>query len=165
MKIPVTAETGLQKLGDMMMLPLMYFLQLNLFETPQRTHFWNNTKFPIESLHWLDGDRLVSVPADETAVRRWLGYIPIFHMPIFGGWKRYVVIAPVIPCDEWFVGWIAGDTAGISNITLHTSVRLLQGSGPAQFFGADSEGQQIALRIVGYGQVGVRSEFSALPLL
>lgn len=165
MKISISSETKLQKFGDVCMIPIMYFLQMNLFETPQRTHFWNNTKFPTASFHWLEADDLVSVPGDTAAVRRWFGYVPIFHMPIFGGWKKYVVIAPTDPIAEWYVGWVAGDTAGVSNIKLSTPVRLLLGSGPAQFFGADKFGQQIKLKTIGFGEVGRRSEFSSFPLL
>ncbi len=165
MKIPVVRESLWQVTADYLMLPIMYFLQLNLFESPQRTHFWNNTKMPIQSVHWLRSDAVVSVEADTTAKRRWFGPIPLFHMPIFGGWKQYVVIAPQVPQNEWYIGWLAGDVAGVSHITLSGSVRLLLGSGPAQFFGVNEHGEQIMLQEVGRGEVGVRSEHSALPLL
>lgn len=165
MKISVRTESKLQTIADNLMLPVMYILQWNTFEAPQRTHFWNNTKLPIESMSGLDSQAMVSVEADTTARRRWLGYIPLFHMPIFGGWKKYAVIAPRVPQDTWFVGWLAGDTAGVSHIQLDGPVRLLLGSGPAHFFGSNEHGEQIALQMIGQGSVGVRSEFSRLPLL
>jgi hypothetical protein len=119
----------------------------------------------LEDLHWLEAEKLASVPGDVQAVRRWFGFVPIFHMPLFGGWKKYVVVAPAGSESSWFVGWIAGDTVGISRVLLHTPVRLLLGSGPAQFFALTDEGRQINLEIIGYGEIGVRSHLSKLPLL
>ncbi len=165
MKFPVTPSTWCEVLGDILMTPVMYLLQGNFFESPQRTHFWNNTKLPIAELSWIDASMMVSVTSDRKAVRRWFGLVPIFHMPIFGGWKEYVVVEPVVPQPEWYVGWIAGDVAGISHIQLNGQVRLLLGPGPAQFFGADGHGNQIPLRICGYGTLGTRSPYSGVTLL
>lgn len=143
----------------------MYFLQGNLFEIPQRTHFWNNTKFPNEAIRHLDVSMLVSVEGDRAAVQRWLGIVPVFHMPIFGGWKKYAVIKPVVPQDIWFVGWVVGDALGLSHIPLQHQVRLLQGNGSAQFFAVNEHGEQIQLQLVGYGEVGKRGDFNKVPLL
>ncbi len=165
MKLPVASESRLEILLDYLMLPIMYILQWNFFETPQRTHFWNNTKLAILGTHALDSTSMISVPGDSTATQRWLGYVPIFHMPIFGGWKEYVVIAPHVDQDVWFVGWLVGDTAGISRVTLRSPVRLLLGSSPAHFFGLNEHGEQIVIREIGRGTIGKRGQFSKYPLL
>ena len=158
-------ESLLQKIADALMLPLMYILQFNLREVPQRTHVWNNTKHANDSVRHLDPAAIISIEGDTDAVRRWLGPLPIFHMPIIGGWKQFIVLEPTVPQDEWYVGWLAGDTLGVSHIALRDKVRLLQGQGTAQFFGVNEHGEQISLRLVGRGQVGKACEFSRIPLL
>ncbi len=158
-------ESWLEKIGDYLMLPLMYLLQVNIFESPQRTHFWNNTKYTSEHVRLLDSRFFVSVAGVARSVRRWLWYLPLFHMPIVGGWREYVVLAPAVPQDQWYVGWIAGDALGISHIKLKDQVRLLRGDGPVQFFGLNEHGEQIVLHLIGEGIIGKRSEFSSVPLL
>jgi hypothetical protein len=158
-------ESWLEKIGDALMLPLMYLLQMNIREVPQRTHFWNNTKYPNDAVRHLDADAIISIPGDAIASRRWFGPLPIFHMPIIGGWKKFVVLEPTVPQDQWYIGWIAGDTLGVSHITLRAEVRVLQGPGAAQFFGQNEHGEQIQLRQVGVGEVGRAGEFSHVPLL
>lgn len=165
MEIKVAPESFLCKVADYLMLPVMYLLQGTLREVPQRTHFWNNTKYPNSSLRHLQAEMLISVPGDEQARKRWLGPVPLFHMPFFGGWKNFVVIAPKVNQDIWYIGWVVGDTLGISNISLSDGVRLLQGPSPAQFFGLNEHSEQIQLEILGMGKLGTNHKFSNIPLL
>jgi len=147
------------------MLPLMYLLQGNVRELPQRTHRWNNLKVSLATLSFLEAKLMASCEADAVALPRWLGFLPVFHLPIVGGWKQFVVIRPVSKQSVWFVGWVAGDTAGISQIPLRSSVRLLKGPGPAQFFGLDGQGSQIALQVCGDGVIGKAGSYRHIPLL
>jgi hypothetical protein len=101
MKIPVRSESLFATVLDYMMLPIMYVLQGNLFEYPQRTHLWNNSKYSAEILRHIDADALVSVAGDNAASQRWFLGLPLFHMPIFGGWKQCVVIEPAVEQDQW----------------------------------------------------------------
>ena len=87
----------LSKSADYCMIPVMYILQGNFRETPQRTHFWNNTKLTVSDIEILASELFVTVAGEPHAGRRWFGPVPIFHMPIFGGWKKCIVIAPVDP--------------------------------------------------------------------
>ena len=153
--------------GDRAMLPLMYLLQGTLREVPQLTHRWNNIKFPLSELSNLQSDLMVAVTGDPQAVRRWWGPLPIFHVPLLGGWSKFVVIEPKTPIvGIWYIGWIAGDTvAGVSQIPLFNQVRLLIGSGPAQFFGLTANGEQIELQVVGHGRIGQSGKFAKVPLL
>jgi len=91
--------------------------------------------------------------------------VPHFHMPIFGGWKTFVVIKPKIPQSTWYVGWVIGDFMGLSKIPLVDQVRLCRGPLPLQFFAVDSVGRQIDIDIVGYGSIGKAGEFAKVPLL
>jgi hypothetical protein len=158
-------QTLLSRLGDYLMLPVMYLLQFPSLEIPQRTHFWNNTKYATINHRLFDESLLIVTKGNTDAVERWWGMLPIFHMPLIGGWRDYVVLEPVVRQDQWFVGWIPRDVIGISQIPLQGAVRVLIGSGNTFFFGINEHGDQIELRQVGEGRVGLKTEFSSLPLL
>lgn len=164
--ITLKKQSRLSRLSDVLMIPVMYLLQGTVRESPQVTHYWNNVKFPATTFRHLDSEAMVSVSADVKAVPRWLLLLPIFHMPILGGWKRFVVIEPVVPQDCWYVGWVPGDTAGVSQIKLTGGpVRLLQGGSHVFFFGINEHGEQIQIRQIGEGVVGKAGVFSKVPLL
>jgi hypothetical protein len=141
----------------------MYLLAGTFREAPQQTHRWNNTKLKWKELEDFDHALMVRCKG-RVSVRRWWGKIPIFHMPIFGGWKHYVVIQPLNDV-LWHPGWIAGDVIGVSRITIQGPVRLLLGDKKVAFYGVDQEGNQIRLAKVGEGKVGDKGPFSRIPLL
>jgi len=164
--IKIKPQGLLSRMGDYLMLPLMYVLQGNFRESPQRTHYWNNISLNATDLRALEDEQLVNVTEAVDASPRWKVFLPIFHIPIFGGWKHYVVIEPTVPQDCWFVGWIAGDLAGLSRIPLVGPVRVLRGATPVQFFGLNEHGNQIAIQEVGRGIVGnAPKEHCRIPLL
>lgn len=151
------------------MLPIMYLTQCTLREVPQRTHRWNNQKFvPNNSL---DKEAKVRVKGDTKALRtRWLGFVPLFHIPIFGGWREYVVLEPLEDTVRWHVGWSIPTDARmngywISNIPQRGAVRMLRGPQSTCFFGITRRGRQIPLRIIGYGRIGAGGPYAKLPLL
>lgn len=156
----------ISKIADYIMMPCMYALQGSVSESPQRTHFWNNLKLTAEDVRFLETEGMVSVAADQKAISRWFfAVIPIFHMPIFGGWKEYVVVCPVVSQNAWFVGWIADDVIGVSQIPLTSGVRLLINNGSVQFFGVNEHGNQIYLEETGRGIVGKASvSHNTIPL-
>ncbi len=152
---------------DRVLRPLMRFIAgpRAWFEEPQQTHFWNNQKLETFPTTWVS--YLLQVPGDSTAASRWLfGFIPVFHIPIFGGWKRYVVIEPLDYVGTWHPGWVAVDVVGCSRVSVRGSVRLLQCPDLTDFFGvAVDDGQPILLKIVGYGVIGDGGPYCQLPLL
>ena len=126
----IEPQNTLSKVADMLMLPVMYVLQGTFKEMPQQTHRWNNLKFPLTELAYLRSEAMVTVSGDSTAVRRWWGPLPIFHIPLLGGWSKFVVLEPIKPVVEgWYVGWIAGDAiAGVSQIIIFCSSSTTRGS-------------------------------------
>jgi hypothetical protein len=133
-------------------------------EEPQSSHRWNVVRFSC-----LPADVArsgIAVPGDPAATRRWLmGFLPIFHIPLFGGWKRYVVLEPVDSRVTWLVGWSAQDSIGCSRISGAGPVRMLLSRHPTSFFGvAVGTGKIVPLRIVGYGTIGDGGPYSQLPL-
>ena len=165
MPITIRKQGIVSKCGDVLMLPIMYLLQFPSFERPQRTHIWNNSKYSVADIGHLDPEFFVSVAGDTEATKRWLGPLPIFHMPIFGGWRRYVVLRPKTMQDQWFIGWIPGDVIGISDIVLSDSVRLLRGPQTVYFFGLNEHGEQIELELIGEGELRKPNQFASAPLL
>jgi hypothetical protein len=164
--IEIKKQSFLSTCADALMIPVMYFLQGNLRESPQQTHFWNNCKLSTDEITDLKGTFVVTEMGEPNALPRWFGPIPIFHMPIFGGWKTFTVLEPVRKnVGLWYVGWVASDVAGLSQIPLKSSVRLLTSPGSAHFFGIDTDGEHIELQIVGHGRIGTAGEFAQMPLL
>lgn len=156
------------RVADALMLPLMYFLSGTVFEIPQRTHRWNNTKFSVDDVTHLETDRMVVFQgAFEVTPRILFGFLPLFHMPLFGGWREYVVLEPTDgSVREWHIGWSVEWIRGVSNVPVHGPARALLGKGRVSFFGIDaSTGEQIALRHIGIGRIGDRGPYCKTPLL
>ncbi len=154
------------RLADRLMLPLMYLLQGTLKESPQRTHRWNNRKLTKLEVDLLERSLMFTCKGDATASRRSWNKIPLFHMPIFGGWRRFVVLRPVEFCSNWHVGWIASDdTAGVSLVPIKDQIRVTLGTSSVSFFGINAKGQQIQLEMVGAGTIGKADMFAKIPLL
>ncbi|MEK7638918.1 MAG: hypothetical protein AAB388_02020 [Patescibacteria group bacterium] len=155
MPIVFKKQGALGWLADMCMVPLMYLLQGTWKEAPQRTHRWNNQKLSAETCQILDNRLLLSFSGEETAKVRWVGFLPRFHMPVWGGWRTFVVLAPVNYTADWHVGWIPHDVrAGVSKVAVTGPVRVTIGPGPVKFFGLDKDGAQIELVHQGSGQIG-----------
>lgn len=165
MSFKVDKQSKLSAAGDLLMLPIMYLLQGNFREIPQRTHRWNNVKLSAAQVKDFDASKVETVAGDENAHKRWLGFIPLFHMPIFGGWKKFVVLQPKEHHGHWYIGWLVDDAFGVSQIPVVGKVRLGIGPIQAQYFGVDQEGKQIDIDIVGYGSIGDAGEFAKTPLL
>lgn len=154
-------------LADMLILPIMYLLQGNFSEVPQRTHLWNNHKFKSETeLLIIRALPKIHFEGEPSARQRRLGFIPIFHMPAFGGWKKFVVLTPDDTSEPWFIGWLPtdGEQAGISRIPLTGPVRMTIGDGPVSFFALSESGVPLQLIKIGEGYIGKAGEFAHVPL-
>lgn len=163
--IQVPLQTVMARLADWLMLPLMYLLQGTFNEVPQRTHRWNNHKLNEKERASLDSAQFIRLEGVLGARHRWYGILPIFHMPIFGGWKKFVVLQAPPSDNPWMVGWVPGDDrAGVSMIRTHGLVRVTIGDGPVAFFGIDHNGQQLKLTVIGEGYICNAGRFAYVPL-
>lgn len=154
----------LERIADTLMVPIMYVLAGTFKEAPQQTHRWNNKKLSRSNVQHLNTAHCVvnlGIPGEAI---RWFGKVPRFHIPILGGWRKYLVLEPEVN-GVWHVGWICHDVIGVTRIELVGPVRLLLGPKPVTFFGVDAEGYQIPLREIGSGIVGKGGLFSKVPLL
>ncbi|HLP43765.1 MAG TPA: hypothetical protein VK145_00615 [Candidatus Nanoarchaeia archaeon] len=153
------------KLADRVMVPLMYLAAGTRKEAPQQTHFWNNHKLTYGAIRGLNQEMVVNCngikgEADVPAL--------FAHIPILGGWRNYVVIAPVKnPLEtSWYIGWNTVRVKGVSRIPITGAVRVLLGPIHTSFFGINAaDNQQIAIREVRRGKIGNKTEYSHIPLL
>jgi len=158
------------KRADRLMVPIMRFLSGALHEEPQQTHRWNNRRLRQTEIELLDASLMVFQAGNPSAFKwRWKMGLPIFHLPLLGGWKEYVVLRPSgLPAgykESWHLGWHLVGLTGISRIKLMGPARALIGRGDVRFFAFDKDGQQIPLVAIGTGRIGDRSLYSQLPLL
>jgi hypothetical protein len=164
--IVIKKQGILSKVGDLIMLPIMYFVQGNVYEVPQKTHMWNYQTLRAPEIQEINPAYCVELDKDPSAIRQFTGLIPFFHMPIFGGWKNFVVLEPLDTVNTyWNVGWTLGNLVQVSRIQITQKVRLLTPPLPVQFFGIDSNGTQIQIQTVGHGKVGEAREYAKVPLL
>ena len=146
---------------DWVTIPIMYLLSGTFSEEPQKTHRWNNHHLKLDDVEYLNRDLMVhhdGIPG-ETSI------YPLFHMPVFGGWRNYVVLGPTSSEREWYVGWIAGGVVGVSRIPIRGYARLLIGPGPVYWFGATAKGNQVQIKLCWTDRIGEKGPFAQKPLL
>ena len=167
-EIKVRPEGWWGWIGDILMSPLMYVLSgvwlSRSCERPQRTHRWNCVRLSSHDVDELDDFDMVHRAGDRSARPRTFFGLPLFHMPLFGGWKNYVVLYAPSCVDDWYVGWITCDSVGISRIPLYMGVRMLIGPHPVSFFGVSvADGRQVRVQQAGEGRIGDRGVWRSVP--
>ena len=160
-KINVKPLGRFARLADAFMTPVMYALSGTLREAPQQTHRWNNMGLKPNQIRYLKPGQMVHASGSLGALRR---IKPLFHAPIFGGWRDYVVVQAESYAREWYVGWMAGDAIGISKIPIRGKVRVLRGPKPCTFFGLRPDGSQVRIVQVGCGRIGRGGPYAKVPL-
>lgn len=138
-------------------------------EATQKTHRWNNHHLKEGQVAHLFANWMVGHSGDPHA--RKLPPVTILagalsHATRFGGWQRYLVLAPQDPdAGLWYIGWRWKGGAGVSRISVATPVRVLIGPGPTEWFAIKaSDDHQIPLNKIGEGKIGESGQFSDLPL-
>ncbi len=155
----------LARFADWAMFPVMYLVSGTLSESPQRTHRWNNKKLRPRDVQYLLPHSMVHSSGTPSSGRFWWK-MPLFHLPVFGGWRHYIVLEPLCPPDtSWHVGWITRDVVGVSRITSRGPVRVLLGSENVLHFGLYPDGTQLFVKKIGEGTIGDEGQYALLPLL
>ncbi len=152
-----------ERFADWIMAPLMRLVSGAPFESPQRTHFWNNIKLSRGDTRHLKESLMVHTPGSRKAIRKGLLR---FHIPVLSGWKEYVVIKPTSHNGYWYIGWTTPAVTGISRIKVRGEVRVLRGPGDALFFGLSvNTFEQVCLGDIAEGRIGDRGKYSRTLLL
>jgi hypothetical protein len=158
----VKPVSSLIRFLDRMLVPLMRILGAGTGRV-QETHRWHCQRLRNEDS--VDETLSLSIDGDDTSRRsNKIFPLPIFHMPIFGGWKRYVVIEILSETPIWHVGWlhIASPPgfvrrSAIQRLPIGTKqikMLTLPYGNRIRFFALSPDGQQLPLRMVGTGVLG-----------
>lgn len=156
--------TFFRKFLDLLLSPLMRLLSGAPSETPQQSHLWNVTTLQKSDVERLDATIMLTLPGSQQGPHR-SKIIPAHHIPILGGWKKYIVISPTEHTQGWFIGWHNNKIIEMSRIELHTPVRMLVAPEDVRFFAFSKNGTQISIAKIAEGAVGDGGEYSQLPLL
>lgn len=162
--------TGWRSLLDIALLPIMLVLSGFKPSDIQHTHPWHTYRGFDETT--IDPALSVEIYGNDTS-RIGKHALFLFHAPIIGGWKRYVVLAPVSGERPFHIGWCVRSAVtgvvldkGISRLPITAqSVRMLVGP-PTQinkFFTVSSAGEQRAVALIGQGTIG-DEHYENIPL-
>lgn len=163
-KINVPPLGKLAKIADALLVPFMYLVSGTIREAPQGGHRWNNIRLRPADIGHLSRDKMVHCKG--VATRFSSRFLFLYHIPVLGGWRDYVVLVPELRGTEWHVGWIIGDAIGVSQIELFGPVRMLIGPGDVSFFGISAEShEQITIKEIGRGRIGESGPGSKIRLL
>jgi hypothetical protein len=130
------------------------------FETPQETHGWNVQRVSPEKRNEIDDAPGVQVAGTYEGYLGKSHGVGLFHFPIFGGWKEYVVLE-TDTIQLWHLGWIVEGMGrsyfDLSRLTLREPrVRVLKPPAGTSvlFYAVDGSGVQVPLKLIGEGAIG-----------
>jgi len=153
----------LARVVDVLMVPIMYLVSGTIFERPQRTHAWHIQQLRLNEKTRLDQKIMVHCNGFNTR-HKW---DVLFHIPIFGGWRHYVVLHTIDYSLRWHIGWSSPNQTAISRLVLKRGepVRMLLGPGDVSFFATTESGYQLPLVVIGEGRLGDKGPHSKVTLL
>lgn len=133
------------RLFDIMLWPFMWIL--GGFKFPvQETHAWH-----VKKHNWGKQKGLVVKEVDKKALFGHESPLGLFHMPIFGGLTKYVVIEASGYNNFWQIGWE-------ENLHLllikQKRIAMLVGKNGFVAYGLGDRGEKLNLKIVGFGELG-----------
>ena len=164
MKIEVHSVPFVFWILDFVMSPIMWALSGFKWERPIETHPWHIQRLDFLVLEQnLDRRKMVVLEsADVSKVSaRAYGTCGIVHMPLFGGWTRYVIIEAQGFQNHWHIGWKIQASnfkqCAVQMLNIYTPViKLLEGADGqhTEFFAVDEQGEQIPIRKMAGGKLG-----------
>ena len=133
------------KVIDFLLTPFMWIL--GGFATPlQETHRWHIMKWK-----WQNNKGLIVKASDKKAKFDHTSGFGLFHMPIFGGLTKYVVIEAKGFDKYWRVGW--SEQIHLLKIK-QNQIKLLVGKNGFIAYGLGDNNKDLKLRIIGFGELG-----------
>lgn len=133
---------------DYLLYPLMYVLQGNLTDSPQETHPWHVKKHRWKSKGVLIKGDDVNSKFGQSGISKYLG---LYHMPIFGGLKKYIVIENKKFKKYWNVGW--NNEMQILKI-YDSKVKLLPGKESYYIHALSDGSKEVSVKVVDSGRIG-----------
>jgi len=133
------------RLIDFLLWPFMWILGGFRFPV-QESHPWN-----VKKWDWGGKKGLKILRADKNAKFGHENVFGLYHMPIFGGLTKYVVIEATGFDKYWFVGW----KGQIQSLRIkENKIMLLIGKNGFTAYGLGDNGMDLRLKTVGFGELG-----------
>lgn len=163
-RIPaVEPLSAAMRAGDVLLGPAMWLLGGFQRDSLQETHHWHCR--PIDD-GMLDRTAMAHVVGDEPGpvfANRVFPF-PRFHAPVFGGWRRYVVLRVAGAPAGWHVGWVHRATPAGARPRSHVNRLLVTGEHVrvlkqargfvTDFFAVTPGGDQLPVHVVDDGTLG-----------
>lgn len=146
------------RLLDILMIPLMFVLGGLRKDSLQETHPWHLWRHLTPET--VDTSKAVRHIGTDKSFDHHFAFL--FHAPIFGGWKKYIVLQPKGYDGPFRIGWVTYKNNKLSEIAVHkliiknSKIRVLSGTPnfSGYFFALTIKGEQIPLEKVGEGTLG-----------
>jgi hypothetical protein len=112
----------------------------------QETHPWHVKKY-----NWGNKKGLIIKEIDKKAKFGHEAPLGLFHMPIFGGLTKYVVIEASGFNKCWYIGW----EGFIHKLPIkQNKIMLLVGKKGLIAYGLGDNGNNLKLKVIGFGKLG-----------
>lgn len=146
---------------DLLFVPAMWIL--NGGQKPlQETHDWHTYRVESDFFENKNG-ALVNNP-DTKARFGESAPMGLYHMPMFGGLRKYAVIEVSEFTKHWHIGWKGDGWGQIHRLPIKDRrIKLLTGTNQYWAFAIDDNGKFLSAKVVGYGKIGDR-KFKGLRL-
>lgn len=130
---------------DILLWPFMYIL--GGFNFPvQETHAWH-----VKKWNWNNSNGLVIRETEKNAKFGHEAPFGLFHMPIFGGLSKYVVIEASGYNKYWHIGW----NGFIHKLPIkQNKIALLVGKKGLIAYGLGDNKNNLKLKVVVFGEIG-----------
>lgn len=150
---------------DYVLLPFMVILGGFKKDVVQQTHAWHCKNIDPKKI---DLTKSVEVKGSDSSKYENTGgifkHLGLFHMPIFGGWKNYIVLESKE--SPWYVGWLSCEFSQLHCLPIKgNKVKVLTGKKGTKtlFFGVNQNVEQVIIKSVAEGKLG-DGEFNKVPL-
>lgn len=133
---------------DLILRPIMFLLQGNFRESPQETHPWHVKRFVWKKKGILIKGNDHESRFGQSGLSKRFG---LFHMPILGGLKKYVILENSNYNNYWNIGW----NDQIQKLRIHDKrVKLLVGKENFDAHGLSDNKEEVELKIIDFGKIG-----------
>jgi len=153
------------RIFDFLLIPLMYALGGFKKDIVQQTHGWHTVNIDPSKVELSKSIQIEGL--DESKFNNYGGFLHhlgFFHIPIFGGWKNYVILE--CPESPWYVGWLSKGFSQIQCLLIvGDKVKVLTGreGNKTIFFGVDRNGKQVSIKKLDQGILG-DGKYVSVPL-
>lgn len=144
----------LLRLLDNLLSPFMFIL--GGFKFPlQQSHPWHMAKMDKNLIN--KNNSIMISKLDELAKFGHTSPFGLYHMPIFGGLTKYVVVEADSFDIHWHVGWKDTNRCQVNRLKIYENrLKLLLGKDAYNAFALNDSGDFLTFKVIGEGKIGDR---------